>query len=481
MDGDLQVATTTDTQAVADAAALAAGGGVTSQELAELGGGLVGGIAGAKTANAAQWLRLRISAPLADTVTRPRGTVPAESASPAELKAYADENGIPLTAQETEHNLPRNLQSAGERATAGGTAIRQQIRASQAAIAEHTDKLMDSFSPNTADLATAGSKIKASVSEALDRQLAASRQDYAAIDKQAQGVQVNLQPLKQAAQQILSDTNFVRKVGALDPKRATAILQDMANLPDHGSFSQAQQLLSALLDASRTPELAINTLAQAWIKQMTGTVDTEMMTAAQSKPGLEVSFRAANGHWTQLHEDFNNPRSPLAQILAEPDPSKVPQKVMQRGQIGGSPYNAYLFHRYGIDKGPVKWAVTGDLLQKNFSLYNGGKTLAGYSDDFLKSLFRQPELDAIYRTGAIARSVGLNTNPSGTAAVTGAMEDVRKPLGSLLPKALAAKATKSPGVNAWMMRPGTPVRNQLPPGLARLIAAAAPWRKGDEQ
>jgi hypothetical protein len=111
---------------------------------------------------------------------------------------------------------------------------------------------------------------------------------------------------------------------------------------------------SGLLDASRSPDLAISNQAQGWIKQLTGATDSQMMQAAKSKPGLETSFRAANDHWTRLQEDFNNPRSPLSQILDEPDPSRVPQKLTQRGQIGGSPFNAQLLDRYGIDKGPVK-------------------------------------------------------------------------------------------------------------------------------
>jgi|SRR5271169_4854130 len=66
------------------------------------------------------------------------------------------------------------------------------------------------------------------------------------------------------------------------------------------------------------------------------------------------------------------------------------------------------------------------------------------------------ELGELYKTGAIARSVGLNTNLSRTAAVSGAMADVQKPLSSLAPKALAAKLTNNPRFNAWMMQNGGP-------------------------
>src|SRR5207245_7018690 len=136
-------------------------------------------------------------------------------------------------------------------------------------------------------------------------------------------------------------------------------------------------------DASRSPELAISNTAQGWLKQAIGATDTAMMDAAKSVPGLEQSFRAANNHWTQLQEDFNNPRSPLSQILAEPDPSKVPQKLTQRGQTSGSPYNAELLDRYGIDKTPIKRAIVQDMLSKDFRPWH--KSLGGYSDEFLRS------------------------------------------------------------------------------------------------
>jgi hypothetical protein len=103
----------------------------------------------------------------------------------------------------------------------------------------------------------------------------------------------------------------------------------------------------------------------------------------------------------------------------------------------------------------VKWALTQDLLGKDFRLQNN-KNLGGYSDDFLGSVFDPKELADLYKTGAIARSVGLNTNPSGTAAVSGAMADVQKPLSSLAPKALAAELTNNPCFNRWMMRNGAP-------------------------
>lgn len=165
---------------------------------------------------------------------------------------------------------------------------------------------------------------------------------------------------------------------------------------------------------------------------------------------LEPAFRSANEHWTGLQEDFNNPRSPLFQALQEPDPNKIPQKFSAKGQIGGSPFNAEVLDKYGIDKGPLKRMVLQDMLNQDFRIR--GKTLAGYSDDFLKSLYTPEELESVYKTGAIARSVGMNTNPSGTAAVEGAMQDVQKPIRSAIPKTWSANRTMSPSFNQRLMR-----------------------------
>lgn len=247
-------------------------------------------------------------------------------------------------------------------------------------------------------------------------------------------------------------------------------MNGITDVPDDASFAQAQQLRSSLLDAARSPELAISNNAQAWLKQIIGATDTEMMTAAKSVPGLETDFRAANAEWTQLHEDFNNPRSPLAQILNEPDPSKVPQKLTQKGQIGGSPYNAQILDRYGIDKGPVKWAILNDLADKNFGLR--GPHLGGYSDEFLRSLFTPTELDQVYKTGAIARSVGLNANPSGTAAVTSTIEQTGNPV-KIAKQAAAAYLTKSGTFNNWMMRTGAGQGTTVPLAAALGLTGGA--------
>ena len=416
------------------------------------------------------------SPPLGETMTTPRGTIAPEDYTPAELKAYADQNGINVNAaQATNHNLPRNLQSIGERATIGGNAVRQQINASQAQLITHAEKMMDRFSPDTPDSASAGEALQSGVQTALDRELSKADANYTKVDAAAQGTTVDLKPVKAAADRILSDSTILKKAG-LDPKTATRVLNGIGELDDDASFGDAQKLRSALLDLSRSPELAISSTAQGMLKQVIGATDSAMMDAAGETPELQKAFRDANAHYEKLQDDLNSPRSPMNQILSEPDPNKVPQKLTQKGQTGGSPYNTGLLDAYGIDKAPLKRVILNDLLNRNFGLQ--GKTLGGYSDNFLRSVFDGPgELDDLYKTGAIGRSLGLNVNPSGTAIVTGAVQDVTSPLKSLV-KPLAAKLTNSPHFNKWLMQV---TREPVPRCRGPRVATFAAGRDSDNE
>jgi hypothetical protein len=76
---------------------------------------------------------------------------------------------------------------------------------------------------------------------------------YAAIDQQANGVKVDLRPLKESAARVLSDSTMLRKSG-LDPKSATRILQQLREVPDNATFTQAQQIRSGLLDPYTNPQ-----------------------------------------------------------------------------------------------------------------------------------------------------------------------------------------------------------------------------------
>jgi hypothetical protein len=418
-------------------------------------------------------------APLGDTMTSPRGSTAAEAVTPAELQQYAADNKIPVTtAQLTEHNAPRHLQSTGERALAGGTAIRKQVNAAQSALADHVDRLADQMSPSsqTPNTAASGARLQEQIQQALDREKQTAESNYNAIDGKAKGMGVNMKPVKQLADIMATDSKFIREnARALDPKRGSALLETLSDLPDKASFTDAQKLRSALLDEARHPDNVLSEQAQGWIKRLTGAVDDTMMDSAQKVPGLEKDFRAANAHWESLQNDFNSPRSPLFQALKEPIPEKVPQKFLNKGQTGGSPTTIQLLDRYGIDKGPLKRELLGDLQQQDFKMQK--KSLGGYDDGFLRALYSPSELDHVYKTGALARSVAKDVNPSGTAGTSEAIAQVRNPL-RIVPAGAAAKLTLSPRFNRYLTRGPRPAS---PPLSTRGGIAAAMGTNSSQQ
>ena len=449
-------------------------------KIPEMAGNVRGGIAAAMS---------KARAPLGETMMTPRGTTPAESATPAELQEYAKDNNIPVNAaQVTEHNLPRNLQKAGERATVGGTAVKRQVSDAQAAIAGHVDDLMNKMSPSsqTPTTAESGQTLKANIQQALDRQQQAIQNNFDGVDQQANGVQVDLRPVKQLAQGILDQSGWLRdNLKTTDPTRAAKLLRDITQMQDSASFKNAQGVRSRLIQEGLEPENAINSEAQGWIKRLSGATDDAMMDGATGKPGLEASFRMANMQWQNLQKDFNSPRSPLYQALVEPLPEKVPQKFLQKGSTGGSPTTIDMLDRYGIDKGPLKRELLSDLAETGFRT-DARKKLGGYDDDFLGRLYSPEELDHVYKTGALARSVEMRSNPSGTSDVMSAREQASRPIRSLLFDTGPAKLTMSPRFNQWLMnaplgRPGAltaPQFQALERGQVAAAAAAAA-KKGD--
>jgi ddrB-like ParB superfamily domain len=398
----------------------------------------------------------KVRAPLSKTMTTPRSAIPADAVTPSEIKAYAQENSIgPLTAaQITEHNLPRHIQTAGERAGIGGTQIRQNVRAGQASVAQHASDLMDRLSPDTPTSTDQGAAIKTGIQEALERERENSNQNFAAIDQKAEGVVVDFRPLKQLAGQLLNDSSFIRdNLKTADPKRMSNILRDVTNLPEQGTFSQAQAVRSTLFDESNHPDMAISSQAQAAIKRLTSATHEQMAAAAETNPGLMTAFENASSHWRAMHDVFNNPRSPVAQALAELDPNKVTQKFTAKGQSGGSPFNVEMLDGYGIDKSPVKRAILQDIYNRNFHLY--GRTLGGYSHEFLSSVFTPEELQSIYKTGAISRSVGLNVNPPNTAETLDAIGGDSGATKRVFLKTGKAALTKADWFNDWLTNEGS--------------------------
>lgn len=406
------------------------------------------------------------AAPNAEHMTTPRGTTPAENFTPQQVSEYAAANNIPLTtAQQAGTSGTQALQTAGERAAVGGTKVKQQIEASQTATAQHIGNLIDGFRGAGSDgtpltPAEAGEALQNNIRGTLNRELEASRQNYKNVDDLADGVRVATQPIKDVAQRLLDEEKNVREgMPSLDIKPVSAILKDITKAPGSVSFSDAQLWRSRLLHKTiAEPEVAISDEAQGKLEQLTSAIHQEMMGSASQSPGLADAFNKANAHWANLQEGFNSRSSALGKALQEKDPALVTAKFTDVGQSGGSRRSMQLLDQFGIDKSAVKADLLDRIRNAGFSTPKqnlGNEALSKYKDGFLQTVFTPQELDSIYKTGAIARDVTKNVNPSNTAGTEEAIEQTRNPVKLAAGKAQAWAAT-SPTVRDWLTSTDAP-------------------------
>ncbi|HEV1994592.1 MAG TPA: hypothetical protein VGR03_09695, partial [Candidatus Acidoferrum sp.] len=375
------------------------------------------------------------------SVPKPNALALGERFTPEQIRATAKEQAIPMTRAEISGSpIATAVQKQVERGLLSSHLADQHATAVKGSLGEWSNRLSDNLAP-AATSEEAGGRIQTSLEGALAREKATAEANFKAVDGAAQGVTGSLAPAKQAVQQALDESSFIRNaVPALDAKRSTTVLQGMLAtkeapspiagqppirvpmLPDNASFSQMQQLRSALLDEARHPDNVLNEQGQGRIRLAIGAVDQAMAEAAKNlNPQALDLWRGANQHWADVHENFNNPRSPIYQILKSPDPNSAFQQLVPKS--GGSPQVARQAMRYlGDDAGTLKREFVQRLIdpkgngQPNF----GGveQRLNAYKEGYLNELFQPEELDELRKFARLSRSAGSLArmeNPSNTA------------------------------------------------------------------
>jgi hypothetical protein len=383
----------------------------------------------------------RLAAPLADEMTRPRGPAPFQDVTPRGITAYARQHGIELNAaQRTGEGLPTNVMLRGQQSAGVGkyarSAIDRQVETAKAQLGSNVKRMAETMAPGVEE---PGASLQQATQAVLDRELADAHEGYSALGGTTEGTRVDMRPVNELAKRLEKEVTPLVKRGAA-PERVVRILEKNASADGTQTFAEAQDARSGLLEAKRHPELAISTRAQGLLEQIVKAIDMQMMEAAASNPQIEPEFRRLNAKWEALQKDFNNPRSPLAQILAEPDPYRVTSKIGARGEVGGSPFRVQLLDRYGIDKAPLKRAVLEDIAKKGFTINKDGD-LEGYSPQFLRSVFTPDELSEIVTNGWIARQLDKTSVPYGPS---------RHIVARALPPSGAARLTNAPLFNRWV-------------------------------
>ncbi len=179
-------------------------------------------------------------------------------------------------------------------------------------------------------------------------------------------------------------------------------------------IATAQALRSAYYDVAHDYSGNVPKRVNAMAAEAVSDLDSAMEKAAQQAGSLDT-WRSANAKWREMHEKFNDSKSPLYQVLQQGDPIQAPGKILQQGTTGGRPQSIRMLKDAGVDLAPVKRQLVQNIADKKFSTDKG--RLGGYSQEFLKEAFNPDELKELYTLGRISRAIGFETNPSGTAGV----------------------------------------------------------------
>lgn len=432
----------------------------------------------------------KVAYPNAERMTKtPAGgeVNPVEAFTPLEIKEFAKDKGIPMTAAEiTESGPLRALQSVGEKSLTGSGLIKDHKASAQGAVHKLTKQMASDAGPE-AVTSEAGARAiredvgkkqvasrkaadeayanwRGGITDSVDVNLADVNKKYGNMADDLSTVLENVPP-EQASKinQLLSKARDLGKHSA-DGTDATLGLDDVRELRSHWLEVQRDLARRGRKD-SREAGLATSIAVD---------LDQAIEGALKHRGGDELvqQWRDANAGYKKHMETFYGDDSVLSKILetGDTDLAKLPGQILDKG-TGGNPVHIRQLREAGVDLGPLQREVIDRVHNSGFN--NARNALGGFEDDFLQQLFAdKPEaLNDLYKTAKIGRSVKLDSNPSntggtlsatgdmealGAAAVHGVMGNPAAAAGLIayVPgvKRLAASLTTSDWFNNWMTR-----------------------------
>jgi hypothetical protein len=442
--------------------------------------------------------------------------VPSEGIPRIEVNEAAKARGINMTAAEATGSRPlQSIQGAGERSIVGGGKLQSAKERNIANVIKWTEDVGAKIDPENRGLTNeqVGSHLGEAAEVSMDNMRKGVREQFAAFkdafsrikadtSEIAKKYSSHLQELHNVlnnlpeayASPIRNLLNKASKMGTPESEKVTVMgeqwtpeelwakqpkMAEELGLPKPGeggglNLHELSMLRSAFWDIGHKWRKGnIPDYAAGLARELTHDTDLLMMeTTKAAGADVEGPFRQANAAYELMKNTFDDPKSPMYQVLAEPDPSKIPQKVLAAGNFGGSPQNIRTLKNLGIDLAPIKRQILGKLLERNFD--TSKRTLSGYSHEFLSELYTPEELREIYILAKVGRTIGFDVNPPepGKSSIGGILWQ----LGALGRGALhipgiewaAGKFTSSPSIRRWLT--GVPPGKGGAPSLREALA-----------
>lgn len=208
------------------------------------------------------------------------------------------------------------------------------------------------------------------------------------------------------------------------------------------NWRSARQIRSYFFDKANDFTGPVRDELRGMYAEMTKRMDNAMGQAArEAGPDVEETWRQANDRYRQFQDDWNGAGSALKPLVTTPD---TQLERLTDKYLNGSPKMIRDLQAKGIDLAGLQQQALNDIAAGKFSIR--GDKLAGYSDDFLRTLFAdKPQMvDDLYKFGAVKRALGEQFNPSGS----GRLMALYAQAGSLFGGAPAEMVAGHPGAAA---------------------------------
>jgi hypothetical protein len=412
-------------------------------------------------------------------------TQPAEGTTTtnADVADYAKEHGIELTpAQASQAPALKAIQAVGERGVTPGTqGLRDLLDRQKTQFAntvqDFKQRVGNEYTP---DPESVGEHLKSQAVEKLNDAKAKAQADYATWEKATKGApfDVDLSNVKSKYSDKLSEMEqALQNTPAEYATPLRSMLQKVANIEADtpGNLELGPVAMKSLKGLgpkalqSLNPDLQAGTLVKNRTAQLmrsaysdiandyTGNVPTRVqklageisqdigsaMNKSADRAGVLDEWKQANAGWKDLQKTYNTKGQPASDILANEDPQKVTESLLQQGKYGGNARKVRALNQQGFDLSPLRQQVLSDIHSSNFKLTNGGNGMGGYSVPFLRELFEPAQVAELIKLGRVGRAIGYEMNPSGTSNV---MEASKQLSGLQLKHALPGAAGAAAGL-----------------------------------
>lgn len=434
----------------------------------QIGAGNYAGAAGTLAGNAAVAAAPEVAPELAKSAVETAKSLPARAAevvaptetldkpvapgdlTPRERWEAANKMGVNLDlAQATNAKIPAGAKKVTEHSLTGSGKFETNTAGNVEALHAQSAKLLNDTAPPME---------RAEFGDAAKRALLEHQQDlnerasnlYEALDERVGDKLPELTDIRSAAQKIIDDNgDYYEKHPELlkgPPGKAWTIIEDLAGKPAKpkagtgvldaqgkpvegtaekapDTWSDLHRLRSDLLDLYRSPEFT-GDRPTGWLKQMVGVVD-QTMNDADKTPGLtdedQRAFRAANSLYERMKQTYDDPRSPFYSIVRA-DGSVAADSLSRL-----RPENVMRFREAMSD---MEHQDLSDQLQRQTMSRlidpagNGTPDLKNFASRWNRAqketvggVLSPEQMKSLDELASVARTVNLDTNPSGTAKV----------------------------------------------------------------